>query len=145
MIAIRRAADRGHSVRHGAEVWCAFRPEDPTDAFCRGFGVLQSLDECWLEPGATASTHGEREGERVTYVREGSLTYSDALGHAGTLHAGEFLLTNVGGNTSHEERNPSVAAPAHIFQLTFLSTDGGGDPRVGKKRFSTADRRGVPA
>src|SRR5579862_5020104 len=74
MIALRRAEERHHDRSEEQQVWRTFRPENGADSFADRFGPLAFLDEGRLAPGGRIPRHPARDGELLTYVREGSVS-----------------------------------------------------------------------
>ena len=143
MITLRRAKERRHVRRHNRDAWLTFYPEDRSSALADGFGVLESLNEDRLSPGADVPIHPRRDAEIVTYVLEGTLAHEDATGRSDVVHAGEFQRVTVGHRIRHSETNASRTDWAHIFQIWLLPTEGGLEPGHEQKRFCAADRRGA--
>lgn len=140
MIALRRAAERRHDRHRQHELWRTFYPREPvTD----GFGLLESLDEDEVGPGAGVRLHPRRDAEIVTYVREGALAFEDSTGRSGVIRAGEFQCATVGRAAPGRETNASRSDPAHVFQVGLRAWQAGLEPCQEQRRFSAAERRGV--
>ena len=142
MITLRRAAERHHDSRRKREVWLTFDANDRKDPLADGFGVLESLDEDRLSPGADLPRHRQHDAEVVTYVRESALAYDDSSGRSGVIQAGEFQRTTAGRGSHHSETNASRTDWAHVFQIWLRPAQAGLDPVLEQKRFSAAERRG---
>jgi len=145
MISVRRAAARHHDPRLRRKVWRTFDPFDPldrTDRLADGFGTLENLDENRLPPQADVPRHARDEAEIVTYVREGTVTYEDAMGQAGVIHAGEFQRMMATLGARHREANASRVHWAHVFQIRLRRSATQLDAGREQKRFSAAERRG---
>lgn len=143
MITLRRTKERYHDRRKKPEEWLTFPHEDPASPFPGGFGVLESLSEAHLLPGASIPSEPRYDCEIVTYVREGALSYEDTLGRSGVIQAGEFQRATTGRRVRYRETNVSRVDGAHVFQLWLRPTTTGLDPEQEQeqKRFSVAERR----
>ena len=142
MITVRRATQRHHDWSRKREVWLTFDPQDRTDPLADGFGALEILDEDRLSPGAALPRRPHRDGEIVTYVREGALAYENFSGRSGVIQAGEFQRTTAGRGSHHSETNASRTDWAQVFQICLRPTQAGREPSLEQKRFSAAERRG---
>lgn len=108
------------------------------------FGVLESLDERRLPARAGGGPERRRDGDVVTYVREGALAYVSSIGHAGVIHAGEFQRVTAANQVAHRERNASHRDSAHVFQVGLRGSGVEREPSHEQRRFSVAHRRGAP-
>lgn len=143
MITLRRTKERYHDRRNKPAEWLTFPHEDPATPFVGGFGVLESLSEAHLPPGASIPRKPRHDSEIVTYVREGALSYEDTLGRSGVIQAGEFQRATTGRRVRYRETNVSRVDGAHVFQLWLRPAATGLDPEQEQeqKRFSVAERR----
>jgi quercetin 2,3-dioxygenase len=142
MISLRRAEARHHDPRHRRKVWQTFDSRARTDHLADGFGALETLDENRLPPRADIAHHARDDAEIVTYVREGTVAYEDAMGHSGMIHAGEFQRMVATRGARHSEANASRADWAHVFQIRLRRSPAEPGPGREQKRFSAAQRRG---
>lgn len=131
MIRFRRAQEREHDRRNERDGWLTSCP-----------GESLALDEDLLAPGTGYPAHARCDAETVTYVHEGTLSYEDATGRSGAIHAGEFQCMTVGRGLRHAERNASRSASVHVFRLWLRAAQGELDAGHEEKRFSAAQRRG---
>ena len=143
MITIRRAKNRRHVKRDDQDLWLTFDALDPQDPFAHGFGALEILSENQLPPDAVVPLHPRDDAEVITYVAEGALAYENALGGSGVVEAGEFQRVTAGRRLRHSEASPPRTGGAHIFQLWLRPSQTDLEPSHEKRRFSTAQRRGV--
>ena len=143
MINIRRSGDRHHDLRRKQEVWDTFDPDDPADTLGTGFGALERLNEDRLPPGSGFRRHPHQDGEMLTYVREGALSYEDSMGRSGVIRTGEFQRMTVKRSLRHSETNASRTDWAHAFQIWLRPSAADLEPDREQKRFSAAQRRGV--
>jgi hypothetical protein len=142
MISLRLAAERHHDQRLKREVWRTFDPVDRTDRLAEQFSALEALDESRLPPRTDIPRRIGGEGEIVTYVREGTVSYDDSTGHSGMIHAGEFQRMITTPAARHSESNASRIDWAHVFQIRMRRTRPELEPAREQKRFSAAERRG---
>jgi len=141
MITPCTSSERHHRIRGDQESWLTFYSDDRTDPYS-GFGVLMSLNEDLLPPGVGLPRHVVRDGEVITYVREGALEIIDASGRSARLSAGEFQRRSTQSDVHYLERNASRANPARVFRIGLPYPTPGPTPSVERRRFSAADRRG---
>lgn len=139
MINIRRSQQRHPDRRRKQEVWNTFDPDEQA----QGFGTLDRLSEDWLPPGAAFPRQAHRDGEVLTYVREGAVSYEDSLGRSGIIQAGEFQRMTVRRAFRHSETNASRTGWAHGFQIWLRGAAAGLELDREQKRFSAAQRRGA--
>jgi quercetin 2,3-dioxygenase len=140
MITLRRARERYDDRRGKQEVWLSFYAQAADDRLAEGFGDLTQLDEIRLPPGGTIRAQPQRDAELITYVLDGTLTCEDALGHAGSMQAGEFRRMTVGPGVRCSETNLSRSNWTHLFQIG-LRCDAAFQRAFDQKRFSVAQRR----
>jgi quercetin 2,3-dioxygenase len=143
MTLLLRANARHHDHRPTQDVWLSFQPQETQNAFAGGFVSLESLNEVSLAPGAPVVLRQDREGELLTYVREGRLAFRDSDGRRGILQAGDYRRMTVNRTTSGNRANASRADWVHFFEIGLrplqIASGLGGE----QKRFSTAERRGM--
>jgi redox-sensitive bicupin YhaK (pirin superfamily) len=141
MITVHRATDRRHELRGRRERWHSFEPAGRGGPLAGGLGVLVSLDEELLPPGGQAPRSLRSTSEIVTYVREGSLAYSDATNRSGIIDAGEFQRRASSPGQTHREANASRVRWTHVFHVGLRAPATGLDPRLEQRRFGSALRR----
>jgi redox-sensitive bicupin YhaK (pirin superfamily) len=143
MITLRRADQRHHDGRGKRGAWRTFFPQDRTEPFADGFGILALFNEHRLPPSATVPYCPHHDAEIVTYVREGALAYEDSSGSWGVILAGEFQRMSTGCGSPRKETNASSTDWAQIFRISLRPPAIGLKPGHERKRFSAAERRGV--
>ena len=137
MINIRKAQPRDTDRRRKESDWHTLDPDAPSAAT-----GLERVSEERLPPGASASRHPVRDGEMITWVREGTLAWEDGLGRSGLLKAGEFQRMTVKRSVPHSKSNASRTAWAQAFQIWLGPAAAGFATDHEQKRFSSAQRRG---
>lgn len=142
MIVLRRADERTYERRRKQEAWSTFSSSDPADPLAKGFGALQTLKEGRISPRA-GIRQPARDAEIITYVREGTLAYQDALGQPGVIRAGEFQRMTAGHGIRYSEMNASPTDWAHVFQIWLRPSLEKLEPGHEEKRFTAAERRGI--
>jgi redox-sensitive bicupin YhaK (pirin superfamily) len=142
MISVRRAEARHHDPQRRRKVWRTFDPRDRADRLADGFGTIEALDENRLPPRGDVPGYAAEQAEIVTYVREGTIVYEDAMGNSGAVHAGEFQRIIAALGTRHSETNASRADWAHVFQIRLRRTAVALEPGREQRRFTAAERRG---
>ena len=143
MITVRRAKDRRHVRRQDQDMWLTFDAQDAQDPFGHGFGALEALSESQLPPNAVVPINPSHDAEIITYVAEGALAYERPLRGAGLIEAGEFQRMTAGSRVRDSDATPANAGGARIFQLWLRPSGTEPESSHEKRRFSTAERRGV--
>lgn len=141
MITLRRAKERRCDQRRKREIWLTFCPTEPNDPFAGGLGILETLNEERLPPGAGVPRHSNHDAEVITYAREGALAYEDSEGCSGVIQTGEFQRMTPGPGIHHNETNASRTEWAQVFQIGFRCGQTGLESGYEQKRFSAAQRR----
>jgi redox-sensitive bicupin YhaK (pirin superfamily) len=140
MIAIRRAAERGHFDHDWLDTYHTFSFGDYYDPQHSGFRSLRVMNEDRVAPGMGFPMHGHRDMEIVTYVLSGALQHQDSLGNGGILRPGELQHMTAGRGIRHSEFNPSTTEPVHLYQIWLLPREEGLAPRYEQKVFDAAGR-----
>ena len=142
MITLRQSGQRHHDRTRRREVWLTFDAEDRSDPLHDGFGVLETISEDRLSPGASVPQRPRHDAEIITYVREGTVAYEDSSGRSGIIHAGEFERLSAGRGLRHGEANALRTEWAHVFQIWLRPSEAELASDREQKRFSAAERRG---
>lgn len=142
MMSLRRAEARHHDPHRRRKVWRTFDPRDRADRLADGFGAIEAIDENRLPPRGDVPGYVAEQAEVVTYVREGTIVYEDAMGHAGAIHAGEFQRIIAPLGARYSEANASRSDWAHVFQIRLRRTAVALESGREQRQFSVADRRG---
>ncbi len=107
-----------------------------------GYGSLRVVNEHVLAPGSGFDEERRANMEIVTWVVSGRLAHHDSVNGDCELVAGELLYLGAGSGLRHAERNDYDAAPAHFYELWIQPDRVNLAPRVARRRFSVASRRG---
>ena len=140
MIAIRRAAERGHAYHGWLDTYHTFSFASYQDPRHMGFRALRVMNEDVVAPGQGFGTHPHRDMEIVTYVLEGALEHRDSMGNGEVLRPGEFQRMSAGTGITHSEFNPSPDDPVHLYQIWLFPERKGIEPSYEQKRFDEAER-----
>jgi redox-sensitive bicupin YhaK (pirin superfamily) len=106
-----------------------------------GIGPLRVFNDDRLIPGAVWPMHPHRDVEGLTYVVEGLFEHEDNVGgEPGPLPAGSVQRMTLGRGAYHSERNGSSDDPMRFIQIWILPAEGGLEPSVEQKVFTTRDR-----
>ncbi len=143
MITLREGERRHHDQRNQQTIWLTFYPRGRMDRNAERFGVLESFSEYHLPPNARVPRQLYHDAEIVTYVRGGALASEDSTGHSGVIHAGEFQRLTAKTAVRRSEKNASKTQWAHVFQIWLRPSRTNLTLGHEKKRFSTAERRGL--
>jgi redox-sensitive bicupin YhaK (pirin superfamily) len=104
-------------------------------------GPLRVFNDDRLIAGAIWPMHPHRDVEGLTYVVEGSFGHEDNVGgDYGPLPAGSVQRMTLGSGALHSEQNASEDQPMRFIQIWILPSEGGLEPGVEQKVFTTADR-----
>lgn len=118
-----------------------FSFDDYRDPEYDHIGPLRVFNDDRLIAGAIWPMHPHRDVEGLTYVVEGSFGHEDNVGgDYGPLPAGSVQRMTLGSGALHSEQNASETEPMRFIQIWILPTEGGLQPGVEQKIFSTEDR-----
>lgn len=93
-----------------------------------GWGPLLVWNDDRIAPGTGFGTHGHRDMEIVTIIREGAITHADSHGHQGRIGVGEIQVMSAGDGIRHSEWNHEATATS-LFQIWIKPRRPGGAPR----------------
>jgi quercetin 2,3-dioxygenase len=141
MIAIRKAADRGHFDHGWLETYHTFSFGAYRDIEHMRFRSLRVMNEDLVAPGQGFGTHPHNDMEIVTYVLAGALEHQDSMGNGEVLRAGEFQRMSAGTGITHSEFNPSDIEPVHLYQVWILPERKGIEPSYEQKQFADHERQ----
>ena len=143
MIAIRRAAERGHTDWGWLDSRHTFSFGEYFDERQQGFRALRVLNDDRVEGGAGFGAHSHRDMEIFSFVLEGALKHQDSAGGGGTIRPGEIQFMRAGTGVTHSEQNASSVEPVHFLQIWVVPDTRGLPPRYDQKPFDVkgADSR----
>ncbi|HEY1690509.1 MAG TPA: pirin family protein [Polyangiaceae bacterium] len=129
--------DGGHYGWLNARHHFAVTPEgNPANGPVGGL-VVWNDDE--IAAGTGFGLHPHADMEIVSYVRQGTVTHRDSLGHVGHIAAGEVQAMSAGTGIRHSEHNLG-AEPLKLFQIWIRPRRRGGEPQWASRKFPAADR-----
>lgn len=139
MYQLRPAAERGHSQLSWLNSYHSFSFGEYYDPRFQGFSHLRVINEDSVIAGAGFATHGHRDMEIISYVRQGTLAHQDSLGSREEIQAGEFQLMRAGSGIRHSEFNASASAPVHFMQIWIEPAQRGLAPSYQQRAFATQE------
>lgn len=142
MIALRRAAERGHAHHGWLESWHSFSFADYHDPAQMGWGPLRVINEDIVQPAAGFGMHGHRDMEIVTYLLAGPLRHEDSMGNGATFRAPEVQRMSAGRGVMHSEFNASDSEAVHLLQIWIQPAVRGIAPEYEQKAFADEAKRG---
>jgi redox-sensitive bicupin YhaK (pirin superfamily) len=98
------------------------------------WGSLRVWNDDTIQPGTGFPTHGHRDMEIITYVRDGAITHKDDLGNVGRTEAGDVQVMSAGTGIKHSEYNLESEI-TRIFQIWIIPDGRNEEPTWGAKPF----------
>lgn len=133
---IHRSEDRGKGSYGWLNTRYSFSFANWYDPTRMGFGALRVINDDSIAPHSGFDTHGHRDMEIITFIREGTLTHRDSMGNVGEIHAGEVQVMSAGTGVLHSEKNEGDT-PVTLFQIWMMPKNAGVEPHYAQKSFET--------
>jgi redox-sensitive bicupin YhaK (pirin superfamily) len=144
VITVRRSDQRRVESSPKLSAWLTYDARQRSDPLVEVFGPLVLISEVRLAPGASVEHLAPREGEVLTFLQQGALSISDTAGHVGLLLCGEVQRLGAASGLRQRQTNTSPTDHACLFQVWLRPPESGLAPGREQRRFTTAQRRGLP-
>lgn len=99
-----------------------------------GWGAIRVWNDDEIKAQSGFPTHGHKDMEIITYVREGAITHRDSMGNQGRTVAGDVQVMSAGTGVRHSEYNLEDDT-TKLFQIWVEPRHSGGDARWDAKEF----------
>jgi redox-sensitive bicupin YhaK (pirin superfamily) len=112
--------------------------QDPANS---SFGVLNALNDFYIQPGAGFPSHSHEEMEIISYCVEGELTHMDGIHNRHVLGRGDVQYVCAGSGIVHSEMNKSAGAYLRFLQIWITPANDQLEPKYRSKRYPEKGRR----
>mgnify|MGYP006148390669 CR=1 FL=1 len=117
MINIRRSNQRGGADFGWLKSKHTFSFGNYYDERQMGFSALRVINDDRVAADSGFDTHGHRDMEIITYVRQGAISHQDGIGNKGRTAAGDVQVMSAGTGIQHGEKNKNKDKEVKFFQI----------------------------
>lgn len=105
------------------------------------FGVLQVLNDDFVEGGKGFGTHPHNNMEIISIPLDGDLKHEDSMGNSGIIKQGDVQVMSAGKGIKHSEFNKNADKPVKFLQIWLFPNKKDVEPRYDQMTFKTEDRK----
>lgn len=137
MITLRKANERGHANFGWLDSYHTFSFGEYYDPNHMGYSHLRVINDDSVTPKMGFGTHGHRDMEIISLVKQGTIAHKDSQGNVKELPAGEYQLMSAGSGIMHSEFNASNSDMLKFLQIWIIPNKKGGVPGYQQKDFGS--------
>jgi quercetin 2,3-dioxygenase len=104
------------------------------------FGMLQVLNDDYVEAGMGFGTHPHDNMEIISIPLEGDLEHKDSMGNIAVIRNGDVQVMSAGTGITHSEYNRNKDKPVKFLQIWVFPNRKNVKPRYDQITLNLADR-----